>query len=209
MKKLPAVLLCTVLALILFACGAPSARGALTVSASRAKEDCASPSDPPEAADADISDLTDADRGVYENAFFNFGFALSTGQRFSVPDASGEGCTCILYVTHEDSRSLISVMAYETAEDIPAEEYAAAALDGLEDELSARGMEHVRVSSGSFPLAGEDRPGVFFSGTVNGLAVYTRQLFLLREDQVAAVSLTSYGEDTTSALAEQFYSLGK
>ena len=88
-----------------------------------------------------------------------------------------------------------------------AQEYAELHVTQLPDAMAAYGFEDVTASVTTAELAGEERPAIALTATIQDIPVYERIVCLRQGNYIYCVTLCSYTEDVTSQMAELFYAL--
>lgn len=88
-----------------------------------------------------------------------------------------------------------------------AQEYAELSAGQLPDELSVYGLENVTAAVTTATFAGEERPAVTLTATVQDIPMYELMICLKEGNYIYCVVLCSYTEDVTAEMAALFYAL--
>ena len=73
--------------------------------------------------------------------------------------------------------------------------------------MEAYGFEDVTASVTTAELAGEERPAIALTATIQDIPVYELIVCLRQGNYIYCVTLCSYTEDVTAQMAELFYAL--
>lgn len=88
-----------------------------------------------------------------------------------------------------------------------AQEYAELHVTQIPDAMAAYGFEDVAASVTTAELAGEERPAIALTATIQDIPVYELIVCLRQGNYIYCVTLCSYTEDVTAQMAELFYAL--
>ena len=88
-----------------------------------------------------------------------------------------------------------------------AQEYAELHVTQIPDAMEAYGFEDVAASVTTAELAGEERPAIALTATIQDIPVYELIVCLRQGNYIYCVTLCSYTEDVTAQMAELFYAL--
>ena len=88
-----------------------------------------------------------------------------------------------------------------------AQEYAELHVTQIPDAMEAYGFEDVTASVTTAELAGEERPAIALTATIQDIPVYELIVCLRQGNYIYCVTLCSYTEDVTAQMAELFYAL--
>lgn len=88
-----------------------------------------------------------------------------------------------------------------------AQEYAELHVTQIPDAMAAYGFEDVAASVTTAKLAGEERPAIALTATIQDIPVYELIVCLRQGNYIYCVTLCSYTEDVTAQMAELFYAL--
>lgn len=88
-----------------------------------------------------------------------------------------------------------------------AQEYAELHVTQIPDAMEAYGFEDVTASVTTAALAGEERPAIALTATIQDIPVYELIVCLRQGNYIYCVTLCSYTEDVTAQMAELFYAL--
>lgn len=88
-----------------------------------------------------------------------------------------------------------------------AQEYAELHVTQIPDAMEAYGFEDVTASVTAAELAGEERPAIALTATIQDIPVYELIVCLRQGNYIYCVTLCSYTEDVTAQMAELFYAL--
>lgn len=226
MKKITAMLLALMMLLSLCACGDDAVKGSVTPAETPAAGDA--PAEEPEA-EVEIGAVNG---GTYENAFIGVGCTLDESWTYYGQEELAEmaGITAEQLGDEEFAEQMKNAdMFYDMyayAEEglytmnivveklnpvltlaLDEEAYIDATLENLATQLASAGFEDVVTEKNTITFAGEERTGVYFTATVQGMPYYCQQVCIKAGSHMAAISVASFYNDITSQMTEYFFAV--
>ena len=234
MKKTAAMLMAIwMLALMLTACGqqAPEQTGG-SVEPGAAQDQSVTGQVDASQPDEEELEMGSVNGGTYTNAFAGIGCALDETWVFYTKEqiaelngfltdgTSDEDMKKLLqnrqsvqdmYASSTDGLMTINVvfqnMGLLLGTTMSAQEYAELHVTQIPDAMAAYGFEDVAASVTTAELAGEERPAIALTATIQDIPVYELIVCLRQGNYIYCVTLCSYTEDVTAQMAELFYAL--
>lgn len=234
MKKTAAMLMAIwMLALMLTACGqqAPEQTGG-SVKPGAAQDQSVTGQVDASQPDEEELEMGSVNGGTYTNAFAGIGCALDETWVFytkeQIAELNGfltdgtsdedmkklmENSQSVqdMYASSTDGLMTINVvfqnMGLLLGTTMSAQEYAELHVAQIPDAMAAYGFEDVAASVTTAELAGEERPAIALTATIQDIPVYELIVCLRQGNYIYCVTLCSYTEDVTAQMAELFYAL--
>ena len=234
MKKTAAMLMAIwMLALMLTACGqqAPEQTGG-SVKPGAAQDQSVTGQVDASQPDEEELEMGSVNGGTYTNAFAGIGCALDETWVFytkaQIAELNGfltdgtsdedmkklmENSQSVqdMYASSTDGLMTINVvfqnMGLLLGTTMSAQEYAELHVTQIPDAMAAYGFEDVAASVTTAELAGEERPAIALTATIQDIPVYELIVCLRQGNYIYCVTLCSYTEDVTAQMAELFYAL--
>lgn len=234
MKKTAAMLMAIwMLALMLTACGqqAPEQTGG-SVKPGAAQDQSVTGQVDASQPDEEELEMGSVNGGTYTNAFAGIGCALDETWVFytkeQIADLNGfltdgtsdedmkklmENSQSVqdMYASSTDGLMTINVvfqnMGLLLGTTMSAQEYAELHVTQIPDAMASYGFEDVAASVTTAELAGEERPAIALTATIQDIPVYELIVCLRQGNYIYCVTLCSYTEDVTAQMAELFYAL--
>ena len=234
MKKTAAMLMAIwMLALMLTACGqqAPEQTGG-SVEPGTAQDQSVTGQVDASQPDEEELEMGSVNGGTYTNTFAGIGCALDETWVFytkeQIAELNGfltdgtsdedmkklmENSQSVqdMYASSTDGLMTINVvfqnMGLLLGTTMSAQEYAELHVTQIPDAMEAYGFEDVTVSVTTAELAGEERPAIALTATIQDIPVYELIVCLRQGNYIYCVTLCSYTEDVTAQMAELFYAL--
>ena len=234
MKKTAAMLMAIwMLALMLTACGqqAPEQTGG-SVKPGAAQDQSVTGQVDASQPDEEELEMGSVNGGTYTNAFAGIGCALDETWVFytkeQIAELNGfltdgtsdedmkklmENSQSVqdMYASSTDGLMTINVvfqnMGLLLGTTMSAQEYAELHVTQIPDAMEAYGFEDVAASVTTAELAGEERPAIALTATIQDIPVYELIVCLRQGNYIYCVTLCSYTEDVTAQMAELFYAL--
>lgn len=234
MKKTAAMLMAIwMLALMLTACGqqAPEQTGG-SVEPGAAQDQSVTGQVDASQPDEEELEMGSVNGGTYTNAFAGIGCALDETWVFytkeQIAELNGfltdgtsdedmkklmENSQSVqdMYASSTDGLITINVvfqnMGLLLGTTMSAQEYAELHVTQIPDAMAAYGFEDVAASVTTAELAGEERPAIALTATIQDIPVYELIVCLRQGNYIYCVTLCSYTEDVTAQMAELFYAL--
>lgn len=234
MKKTAAMLMAIwMLALMLTACGqqAPEQTGG-SVEPGAAQDQSVTGQVDASRPDEEELEMGSVNGGTYTNAFAGIGCTLDETWVFytkeQIAELNGfltdgtsdedmkklmENSQSVqdMYASSTDGLMTINVvfqnMGLLLGTTMSAQEYAELHVTQIPDAMAAYGFEDVAASVTTAELAGEERPAIALTATIQDIPVYELIVCLRQGNYIYCVTLCSYTEDVTAQMAELFYAL--
>lgn len=234
MKKTAAMLMAIwMLALMLTACGqqAPEQTGG-SVKPGAAQDQSVTGQVDASQPDEEELEMGSVNGGTYTNAFAGIGCTLDETWVFytkeQIAELNGfltdgtsdedmkklmENSQSVqdMYASSTDGLMTINVvfqnMGLLLGTTMSAQEYAELHVTQIPDAMEAYGFEDVAASVTTAELAGEERPAIALTATIQDIPVYELIVCLRQGNYIYCVTLCSYTEDVTAQMAELFYAL--
>ncbi len=185
----------------------------------------------PDTASGDLS-LGTTTKDTYENESLGFGCRLEgwdfadkarlaeiSGIKGNLPEDIQEivdknGYVLVMWASAPDSQSTVNVQVQNVKQQFGTtftEEEFTAALPGMLPELKSTlersGLSNVSVSTEKVRTSDSEYTALVSSGTSSGIKVYTKQLYFIRGDYAAIVTVQSYNTDETDGALKNIYKL--
>lgn len=234
MKKTAAMLMAIwMLALMLTACGqqAPEQTGGSVEPGAAQDQSVAGQVDASQPDEEEL-EMGSVNGGTYTNAFAGIGCTLDETWVFytkeQIAELNGfltdgtsdedmkkmmENSQSVqdMYASSTDGLMTINVvfqnMGLLLGTTMSAQEYAELHVTQIPDAMEAYGFEDVAASVTTAELAGEERPAIALTATIQDIPVYELIVCLRQGNYIYCVTLCSYTEDVTAQMAELFYAL--
>ncbi len=234
MKKTAAMLMAIwMLALMLTACGqqAPEQTGGSVKPGAAQDQSVAGQVDASQPDEEEL-EMGSVNGGTYTNAFAGIGCTLDETWVFytkeQIAELNGfltdgtsdedmkklmENSQSVqdMYASSTDGLMTINVvfqnMGLLLGTTMSAQEYAELHVTQIPDAMAAYGFEDVAASVTTAELAGEERPAIALTATIQDIPVYELIVCLRQGNYIYCVTLCSYTEDVTAQMAELFYAL--
>jgi len=234
MKKTAAMLMAIwMLALMLTACGqqAPEQTGGSVKPGAAQDQSVAGQVDASQPDEEEL-EMGSVNGGTYTNAFAGIGCTLDETWVFytkeQIAELNGfltdgtsdedmkkmmENSQSVqdMYASSTDGLMTINVvfqnMGLLLGTTMSAQEYAELHVTQIPDAMEAYGFEDVAASVTTAELAGEERPAIALTATIQDIPVYELIVCLRQGNYIYCVTLCSYTEDVTAQMAELFYAL--
>lgn len=234
MKKTAAMLMAIwMLALMLTACGqqAPEQTGGSVKPGAAQDQSVAGQVDASQPDEEEL-EMGSVNGGTYTNAFAGIGCTLDETWVFytkeQIAELNGfltdgtsdedmkkmmENSQSVqdMYASSTDGLMTINVvfqnMGLLLGTTMSAQEYAELHVTQIPDAMEAYGFEDVTASVTTAELAGEERPTIALTATIQDIPVYELIVCLRQGNYIYCVTLCSYTEDVTAQMAELFYAL--
>ena len=172
------------------------------------------------------------ENGVYENEFLGLGFKLGDWHLYSEEELNAlnqvtteviesnlkqdiglDDNVTIMMATAPDSKSNINIMLrdmkdyMEAIETMGIDMVISSSLDASKEMYSQVGFENVKMDSAKIRVEKKDYSGVNVYYEAQGVPTYLKQIWLLKDNYMAYITITCLEEDKTDEVVQKLYNL--